>query len=402
MSPNPKSSFLPTLVFSSRPSTLDPPMTRLDRYILKEALPIFGFGLVLYAVLALLSNFLPRAEFLGTARIVNIVQWLFLQLPQVITQMLPVAVLLAVMLTFGRLARENELMVLQAGGISVWRTARVFMLGGVLLSLASLALNEFVVPWANRASVLVYWNALVPERTAMFRLVGQDLEVGSYRLRFEGYDKAKDQVVQVRLESWKGQEQTVILAESARLDGTRIVFRDYKTFTLDFAQLPLPPDFKTVDQVAEYLQKVFKTQNLGAPGAELGVRLSLSRQDLEARYSGGGFADATRLSQWWAKITNPQTAPKDRLAARANFHSGIALSLANLMVLILALPIAVGRASSPGTALGLALLLTIVYYVAFSVGKVAALNSNLPELAAWGANLLGAGVGWWLGRKIYR
>jgi lipopolysaccharide export system permease protein len=377
-------------------------MTNLDRYILLEALPIFLFGLVLYVGFGLISNILPRAQWIGTAELSGILKWLALQVPAASVQALPIAGLLAVMLAFGRLARENELLVMQAGGISVLRTARLFLLGGLIMSGLSLVLSEWVVPWANRATAVVYWNELVPERTAQFRLAGRELSVGEYTLRYEGFDQASDRLLQVRLERWQGQTMTVILAQSARLQGSVIVFRDYRVFTLDSARLPLP-DFASLEQAEESLQGVFQAQNIGQPGAELSVRLSKSREDLEAQYAGGGFETPVALSEWWRKLQNPRTPPGERREAKAQWHSGLALALGNLMVLILALPIAVRRATSPGTALALALVLTIAYYVAFSTGKVLALSSPLPpELAAWGANLLGVVVGVWLGKGIYR
>lgn len=377
-------------------------MTHLDRYILREAVPVFLFGLVLYVGFGLISNILPRAQWMGTAELGSILKWLALQVPAASVQALPIAGLLSILLAFGRLARENELLVMQAGGISVLRTARLFLLGGLLLSGLSLVLSEWVVPWANRATAVVYWNELVPERTAQFRLVGRELSVGDYTLRFEGFDAAKDELQQVRLERWQGQTMTVILAQSARLQGSVMVFRDYKVFTLDFARLPLP-DFATLEQAETGLREVFRAQNIGQTGAELSVRLSRSREDLEAQYAGGGFETPVSLSEWWRKLQDPSTPPRELREAKAQWHSGIALALGNLMVLILALPIAVRRATSPGTALALALVLTIAYYVAFSTGKVLALSSPLPpELAAWGANLLGLAAGLWLGKGIYR
>lgn len=377
-------------------------MNHLDRYILREAVPVFLFGLVLYVGFGLISNILPRAQWVGTAELSGILKWLALQVPAASVQALPIAGLLSILLAFGRLARENELLVMQAGGIPVLRTARLFLLGGLLMSGLSLALSEWVVPWANRATTVVYWNELVPERTAQFRLAGRELSVGDFTLRFEAFDQAKDALQQVRLERWQGQTITVILAQTARLQGQVIVFQDYKVFTLDFAQLPIP-DFATLEQAEEGLQRVFRAQNIGQPGAELSVRLSRSREDLEAQYAGGGFETPVPLSQWWSKLRNPSTPPGEVREARAQWHSGIALALGNLMVLILALPIAVRRATNPGTALALALVLTIAYYVAFSTGKVLALSGPLPpEVAAWGANLLGMAVGFWLGKGIYR
>jgi lipopolysaccharide export system permease protein len=259
-----------------------------------------------------------------------------------------------------------------------------------------------VVPWANRATAVVYWNELVPERTAQFRLAGRELSVGDFTLRFESFDQTKDELRQVRLERWQGQTMTVILAQTARLQGSVIVFRDYRVFTLDFTQLPVP-DFATLEQAEKGLRGVFRAQNIGQPGAELSVRLSRSREDLEAQYAGGGFEVPVSLSEWWRKLQDPRTPPRELREAKAQWHSAIALALANLMVMVLALPVAVRRATSPGTALALALVLTIAYYVAFSTGKVLALSGPVPpEVGAWGANLLGLGVGLWMGKGIYR
>mgnify|MGYP001770789195 FL=1 len=377
-------------------------MTRLDRYFLREALPIFGFGLVLYVALGILTNVLPRAQWIGTAPLLAILKWMALMIPAAVSLALPTAILLAVLLTYGRLSRENELLVMQAGGISVLRTARTFLLGGVLLSVLSLVLAQWVIPWANRASVLVYWNALVPERNALFRLAGQDLAVGAYRLRFGSYDPASRAVTGVRLEAWQDRTLTVILAQSARFEGNRLIFKDYQTYTLDFAQLPLP-DFNTLDEAQTRFQSFIKAQNIGPPGAELSIRLSQSQQDLEAQYAGGGFESAVPLSVWWEKLRSSATPPRERLEARAQWHTGVALSLANLMVLFLALPVAVRRATSIGTALATALTLTIAYYVVFTTGKTLALTGAVaPEIASWMANILALGLGWWLGKGVYR
>lgn len=377
-------------------------MTRLDRYFLREALPIFGFGLVLYVALGILTNVLPRAQYLGTASVWKVLEWMALFIPAAVSLALPTAILLALLLTYGRLSRENELLVMQAGGVSVLRTARTFLIGGVLLSALSLALAEWVIPWANRASVLMYWNALVPERNALFRLAGQDLAVGPYRLRFAGYDPATGAVIGVRLETWQDRTLTVILAGSARFEGNRLIFKDYQTFTLDLAQLPLP-DFNSLAEAQTHLQRFVKAQNLGPPGAELSIRLSRSQQDLEAQYAGGGFETAVPLSSWWNKLRAPATPPRERLEARAQWHTGVALSLANLAVLFLALPVAVRRATGLGTALATALALTIAYYVVFTTGKTLALTGVVaPEIAAWLANILALGFGWGLGKGLYR
>jgi lipopolysaccharide export system permease protein len=226
--------------------------------------------------------------------------------------------------------------------------------------------------------------------------------VGDYRLFFEGFDWANDTMQKVRIQRWEGNLTTVILAEQGKLVGKGLQLTDFKLYRLNLDALPVP-ELSTLPEVEGYLQQLIPAQNIGAAGATLTITLSQDRDQIVASNSGSGFGEQQPLSHWWKQLRTPTLAPKERLEARANLHSTLALALGNLVLLVLALPVAVGRASSPGIAFGLALMLSVGYYVLFSLGKVLALSGSLPpELAAWGTNLLALGVGWGLGKGIYR
>lgn len=376
-------------------------MTRLDRYLLREALPLLGFAVALYAVVGLLSNVLSRGQYLGGVNLLGLLRWLGLQVPEILAQTLPIALLMTVLLSVGRLVRENEWLVMQAGGISPLRASRFFLVGGLLFSGLSLLLSEVVVPWSSKQTSLAWWS-LFGGGKGLFRLAGQDTTVGDYRLFFEGFDWANDTMQKVRIQRWEGNLTTVILAEQGKLVGKGLQLTDFKLYRLNLDALPVP-ELSTLPEVEGYLQQLIPAQNIGAAGATLTITLSQDRDQIVASNSGSGFGEQQPLSHWWKQLRTPTLAPKERLEARANLHSTLALALGNLVLLVLALPVAVGRASSPGIAFGLALMLSVGYYVLFSLGKVLALSGSLPpELAAWGTNLLALGVGWGLGKGIYR
>jgi LPS export ABC transporter permease LptG len=62
----------------------------------------------------------------------------------------PVAVLVAVLVTFGVLARRNEVTAMKAGGLSIYRIAAPLLAMGALASATLFAMQEFVLPVTNR------------------------------------------------------------------------------------------------------------------------------------------------------------------------------------------------------------------------------------------------------------
>jgi lipopolysaccharide export system permease protein len=81
--------------------------------------------------------------------------------------------------------------------------------------------------------------------------------------------------------------------------------------------------------------------------------------------------------------------PLERDRARLEFHSKLALPLANLVLVLvlLAAAMALRYGRSTGLALGLSVVLALGYYGAFFLGRsLAGVGAIPPELGAWGAN----------------
>ena len=114
-------------------------MRRFDRYLFRETLPPLLFSLVLYSTLAVVSVTLPRLQWIVGAPVAPLLRWLLLQFPAALVQTLPIALVLAVLLVFGRLAADNELLAAQAGGVALRRIALVFVALSALSALGTLA-----------------------------------------------------------------------------------------------------------------------------------------------------------------------------------------------------------------------------------------------------------------------
>lgn len=71
---------------------------------------------------------------------------------------LPLAVLLASLITFGNLGEHNELTALKSSGVSLLRVLRPIFLFSLFLAVFSFFFNDKVVPWANLKVFSLLWD----------------------------------------------------------------------------------------------------------------------------------------------------------------------------------------------------------------------------------------------------
>jgi lipopolysaccharide export system permease protein len=131
-----------------------PGLSIMDRYVITEMLLPFTFGVAVFTALILtigslfelvrymVENGMP----LGTAA-----QLFVLKMPGLVVLTFPMATLLATLNSFGRLSGDFEVIALRACGVSITRLITPVIFIGVLVAGGALALNELVVPSANRS-----------------------------------------------------------------------------------------------------------------------------------------------------------------------------------------------------------------------------------------------------------
>ena len=123
----------------------------IARYLLREFGRSFALCLAAFLGLYLCVDFFDRFPgFLShDAPTGLIVLYFLLKVPLIVTQMTPVAVLSAMLLSLGGLARRSELMAMRSCGVSLWQIGGPLVATCLLISLLSLAWSEYVVPGAS-------------------------------------------------------------------------------------------------------------------------------------------------------------------------------------------------------------------------------------------------------------
>lgn len=344
----------------------------------------------------MVSATVPRLQWIVGTPFVELTWWLVLLLPQALVQTAPVALVLAVLLAFGRLATEYELIAMQAGGVAVARAATVFVLLGAAVGAASLALNEWVVPRANAAVADVYWQ-LTAGRTGLFRLAAQRLPVEGFTLRFQSVDR-DGTLRDVRVERWDGDVFTLVRAERGRLDGDDLVLTDHRTQRLDLGALDDPggaTDATAATDAAAVLRALVRLDARGS-GADAPLVLStgVDASELVARFSNGGFEDPRSVTRLAADARDTQGSASERREAGVLLQRKLAEPASNVVLLLAAVPLSIAFARSRSVAFGLALVVTLVWYVLYTFGQLLSLAGVVPPWAGpWAPNLVLGALG---------
>jgi lipopolysaccharide export system permease protein len=130
-----------------------PGLGTLDRYVLRELASPFLFGVLLFTFFLFLDRIYQLTDLVVTKGVPFhlVLQLLVYMLPSFLTNTLPMALLVAVLLAGGRLSADLEIVACKAAGLSLWRLFRAVLVAAVVVTLVSGALTLVVAPQMNFA-----------------------------------------------------------------------------------------------------------------------------------------------------------------------------------------------------------------------------------------------------------
>ncbi len=376
---------------------------KLTGYITRELLPPLLAGTLLFVAILSFGYFFISSQFLGGVPPLLIARWIGYQVPDTLVKVLPMGVVLMVVVAFGRLANERELVAIQSGGIGLGRIARPVGVIAGLVALLSIWLSLWVAPRANVETRGLYWDTLT--RSGLSQLVGKQVDLGAgLSLYLGGYDAGKRQLQGVRVERWNRdnpKQGTLIFADSGTFEGNVLRLTGYSVYTLDYARIPALGAVTDPSALPTALQQVFTAVNLPEkPSDVLSLDTGLSRKQTLAQYADAIGADAQGYPELHHTLTAPGVSVADRQSARRELNRKVALPFGNLVLALAALPFALRFGRSLGVSLGIALMIAVAYYLLFVVGiTLAGLTPGLPEPGIWLANIVFAAAGLWQLRR---
>ena len=140
-----------------------------DRHLLRELGAPFLIGVVTFAVILLGDAARQISDTIINQRtpLSLIAKYIWLRTPNAVVWSLPVGTLLGVSLAIAGMTRDGEITAIRAAGVSFARICMPLVAIGIFGTGIAFALNEWVVPDANDASMRALEEIRVTSSSAM-------------------------------------------------------------------------------------------------------------------------------------------------------------------------------------------------------------------------------------------
>jgi lipopolysaccharide export system permease protein len=350
---------------------------RIHRYIAREiALPTL-IGLLVFTFVLLMGRILKLVELVVNKGVPlgEMLQLFAYLLPAFLVITIPLAFLLGVLLGFGRLSADNEIVALKGSGIPLYGMLRPVLVLALLCTLGTAWLTLYGNPSGQSAF-----------RDQVFEIARSRANVGIlprvFNDEFEGLvlyagdiDERRGEMSGVFISDERiGATPAVILAGRGRV----ISDPEQRILTLRLENGTIHR--RPVDKQGDTYQVIgFTTYD---------INLNMGQQLDEA----GGRQKKLRefpLPELWAKLESAQT-PEERRPLRVELHKRFALPLAPLVFALVGVPLGIRtQRSGKGGGFATALAIFMAYYICATFGETLALESGFPPLATlWAPNLL--------------
>ncbi|HUT04305.1 MAG TPA: LPS export ABC transporter permease LptG [bacterium] len=388
-------------------------MTKLDRYIFRQMLGPLGLCIALITTILVMHRMLRLMEMIINKGVPASVFFLFLVflLPSLLVLSVPMAVLVAILMTFSRMSADNEIVALKANGISLFRMLRPPLVLGILGWLLSSAIMLYVLPYANRPAkekiieiATKHADAQIEPRVFYdkfkdFMLYVQEKlpdDPTMHGIFVSHTNDAGDQQLMVaargRLFSDQEGEQTYLKLENGSIhELPRSHAKRYTVSSFATQNLPLLNEQtrKTLKKKVPFSHREMTVAELKNVIAENLKQLKASKNAyLEAVEKGpanGSNEENTkgleRSYRYWQWVHN---------SSRVELHKKFSLPFACIIFALIGVPLGIfNRRRKQGGSIGMSLLLFLAYYVLLSAGQNLGDNGDLsPMLSMWLPNIV--------------
>jgi len=123
----------------------------IDRYITRELFVPFALGIAIFTSILLIARILKLVEMVVNRGVpfLRVLELFSYVLPAFLEVTVPMALLLSILVAFGRLSSDSEIIALQASGIGLDRLAAPVGAFAAVIALLTLVLGVYVRPWGN-------------------------------------------------------------------------------------------------------------------------------------------------------------------------------------------------------------------------------------------------------------
>lgn len=345
-------------------------MSIISRYIVREITR--HFVLILLAVIGIYISvdFFEKVDNFMEAGVplTRMIPFFLYKIPFIVAQILPVGVLLSVLIVLGIMKRNNEIMALKAGGVSMLRIVKIVAAVGLAASMLLFFLSEVVVPLSMRKSDQIW--------------------MGEVRKKFP----------------LKSERKNIWIKENRRIIHI-IYFNPVKNSIHGITVNYFNKDFKLVRRLdaksgifrhGQWILENVMTQRLNSTTGsyDIASRVRVAeRFDFKPRDLRRMTRRAAEMGFWelWRYIKKIEAEGYDSTKYRVDLQAKIAFPLVCVVLCILGAGLSLGQKKTEGLAvmIGYGLAASFLYWVFYSFCVSLGYGEMLPPVVAvWLANAI--------------
>jgi len=344
-------------------------MNILSRHIFREFITLFAGVLTGIIVVYLCVEFLQKADKLIKfhATISQVAVYFLYSIPSMITMSLPMATLIATLLSLGNLSRHNEIIAMRASGVSLTKIIMPLLAGGLLVSGLGFLNNEVIMPhYTSRASYI------------------REVEI----------EKKEQRVMFQQTKLWlRGPENSIANIEFVSPNRNEMIgLNIYK----------LNPDFS----VRERIKAGSLVWENGAWRLRKSSTFTFADNEVKSRSSDGEVfnivdnpddlgmivkdAEDMSFSEMRDYVKRLKTSGYDTASYEVDLYNKIAFPVSSVLMVLISIPFSINKVRSGGAGKGFAfaVFIAFIYWTLMSIGASLGKSGAIPPyLAVWFANM---------------
>ncbi|MSU58107.1 MAG: YjgP/YjgQ family permease [Pedosphaera sp.] len=375
-------------------------MKTLHFYLTRQVVASLVMTVVVFTFVLLLGNILKEILSLLVSRQATLgiaVEAVGLLIPFVLAFALPMGMLTATLLTFGRFSADQELTAARAGGVSLLSLVTPILLLSLVLCGVSAYINMEIAPRCRVAYKELFFRvganlitARLPERTYIKDFAGCIIHVGQNR-----QNQLKDVLIYVL------EDKTNVAHIFRAPKGAMRVDQTNQTVIVDLFDVTGVLALEDGKQMFTHAGRMSVTNKLEGLAKELGkpritdltfIQLRDELSDLESRLSApksgrtNSVAELRELEKQRSQLTLP---------LRVQMHRQVAFSFACFGFTLIGIPLGIRvHRRETNISFAIALGLVLVYYGFLLVAQALATRPEWsPHLIVWIPNFLFQGIG---------
>ena len=415
-------------------------MKILSRYIVKEHIAPFFFALGTITFL-LLIDFVPKIIDLVIDKNISILvvlELIGLNLAWMLALSVPMSVLVATLMAFGRMSSDFEITAVKASGVNMIRLILPVLAAGAVIALGMIWFNDKILPDLNREARHLRGDISAMRPTLTFKSGVFISDIPGYLVMVDKIDHTTSRVDGVSITDTKMPDQPrIVVADSGYLkmtDNGRNMQFDLYTGEIHSLDLREPANYRKVDfenqviNVSDIGSELVRTESDYRTDREMGIdemkekvrmavesvepfklrileqlqsKMDFLLSDTSSLYGSDTLDFSTTLSmvksdaqvlKRHVEKNRQQILSQRKLVNKygIEIHKKYAIPMASLSFVLFGAPLAVlVRRGGMGAAIAVSMIMFVVYW-AFLIGGEDLADRGLasPVIAMWSANVL--------------